>query len=76
MSIYPTLADPEYQGACSDLIGQTLVGEKGSKWTVLEKIQRKKHSSGGRFSVGFIVADEAGKKAFLKDRSARKERRP
>lgn len=38
----------------------------GNGWTVLEKITRKKISTGGHFSVGYRVQNKNGKEAFLK----------
>ncbi len=53
--------------ACLALEGMTLKGlKRGSSWNVLEKIDRKLGSTGGTFSVGYLVEDEAGEKAFMK----------
>lgn len=44
------------------LSGKTLNG----KWNVIEKMKKEKDETGGNFSVGYIVEDVKGKRAFLK----------
>lgn len=65
-TVYEINPQPEHEGACSTLVGQELTGKKGQAWKVIQKIERKKNSSGGRFSVGYLVEDSKGDKAFMK----------
>ncbi len=53
-------------GACFHLTGKTLTGSKGGKWKVLKRLEPKPDSTGGTFSVGYVVEDEAGKQYFMK----------
>ena len=53
------------ESACSMMQGMELKGTKAT-WMVVKKIERKKNSSGGNFSVGYIVRDQTGREAFIK----------
>lgn len=49
------------------LLGLTLTGAQGAQWRVVRQIPRRRPgATGGNFSVGYIVVDEAGREAFLK----------
>lgn len=53
--------------ASSALEGKILEGQKkNKKWEVIEKVSRRPGSTGGTFSIGYIVVDESGNRAFMK----------
>jgi eukaryotic-like serine/threonine-protein kinase len=53
----PSVLDPAHQ-----LTGRMLDGN----WRVLERASRNADDTGGRFSVGYVVEDGGGRRAFLK----------
>lgn len=46
---------------------EMLLGKRlNNRWTVIKQVTKKKNATGGNFSTGYIVQDDAGQKGFLK----------
>ena len=57
------MADDNENNPAFQLLGKVLSGG----WKVIERIMPSVHSTGGNFSVGYIVeSTRSGEKAFLK----------